>query len=310
MLDLDLTLWQARFAEYLEVRHFSPRTVEGYTRELGPFFAFLEEQGIARLADITREVVEAYRTALFYAETHGRRLCVPYQARRLSCVKTFLRFLARERYLLMDPGAGVELPRLPRLLPRQLLTEEEVEQLLNQPDVQTSVGLRNRAILEVLYSSAVRNSELRLLRLAEVDLQRQELHITFGKGGKSRIVPLGEEATVWLGAWLREGRPRLVADAGQSLVFVNARGDEMTRQCVSQMVHVVAQAAGLDKRVNPHQLRHCCATHMLRQGAGLRQLQTLLGHASPSATQRYTRVEISDLKEVHRRCHPRERGRS
>jgi integrase/recombinase XerD len=288
------------------VRHWSARTVEGYGEEIGRFFGFLEAEGIATVACITPAVVESYRTHLFYRTWRGRRLVAHSQARGLSAVKAFARFLAEEQYVLTDPGQGVALPRLPRLLPRVLLTEDDVVQLLETPDVTTTLGLRDRAILEVLYSSAVRNTELRQVRIDDVSLRREELYIREGKGGKSRVVPLGEEACYWLGLWLEEGRPSLVQPGTPQTVFLSWRGRPLTRESMSDLVVRNAQAAGLSEHVTPHLLRHCCATHMLARGAGLRHLQELLGHECAQTTQRYTRVDLSDLREVHRRCHPRE----
>lgn len=305
---MNTSAWRTRFEQYMTVRHWSPRTVEGYGEDLSRFFGFLEAEGITTVAAITPAVVEAYRIHLFYRTWKGRRLVANTQARGLSAVKAFARFLAEEQYVLTDPGQGVALPRLPRLLPRVLLTEDDVVQLLETPDVTTPLGLRDRAALEVLYGSAVRNSELRKLCLDDVSLRREELYIREGKGGKSRVVPLGEEACYWLGLWLDEGRPALVRPSTPQVVFLSWRGRGLTREGLSDLVVRNAQAAGLAEHVTPHLLRHCCATHMLARGAGLRHLQELLGHECAQTTQRYTRVDLSDLREVHRRCHPREAG--
>ena len=257
----DLHVWQRRFQEHLELRHFSSRTVEGYVGELKPFFAFLEGHGLDGLSDITRDTVEAYRGFLFYAEYQGRRLSVMTQTYRLSAIKTFLRFLARERYVLVDPGAGVELPRAPRLLPGQLPSEEEVERLLVSPDTNRPLGLRNRAMLELLYATGIRNSELCLLTLDAVDLKRRELHIQFGKGGKSRQVPMGEEAAHWLATWLLHGRPQLAQRPGEMTVFISLRGQPLSRTVLASTVAEAGFDAGFEQRITPHLLRHCCATH-------------------------------------------------
>jgi len=304
---MDVTLWRARFREHLQLGQYSPRTVAGYVGELGTLFAFLAECGVESLGSVTREIVEEYRNRLFYLESRGNRLSSTTQNRRLHAVKTFFRFLAEEDFLLIDPAAEVKPPRTPGTLPRVILSEPETARVLEAPDVSTTLGLRDRAILEVLYGTAIRNSELSSLTLDAVDLARYELRVHCGKGGRSRVLPLGEEAAAWLEAYLVRARPQLVRRPGEALVFLTWRGLRFTRAALSDVVRRAAREAGVTKGVTPHVLRHCCATHMLRHGAGLRHLQELLGHASVETTQRYTRLETSDLRRVLRRCHPRER---
>lgn len=305
---LDLALWQTRFAQFLELRRYSPRTRDNYVGELKALFAFLAEAHVCSLSDVTPEVVEAYRLHLFYAEHHGKKLTLATQSYRLSSVKCFLRFLTRARYVLVDPAVDVDLPRPARPLPGALLSEAEVAALLVACDTSGPLGVRNRAILEVVYGTAIRNSELRELVLDDVDLGRRELRIRYGKGGKSRVVPLGEEAAFWLERWLTHGRPQLVAADSGAGVFLTDGGRKLSRSALCEVVRGLGAEAGLTKRVSAHLLRHACATHMLARGAGLRHLQELLGHASPATTQRYTRVEMSDLRRVLARFHPREQG--
>lgn len=315
---MDIERWKDRFTEHLRLRHFAPGTIANYTAELAPFMAYLETQAITSLGEVTRTQVEDYRTHLFYAtyqgtdrSKRGQRLSLAGQANRLTAVKAFLRFLWMEGFLLTDPAAGVKLARLPRDLPRTLLSEEETARLLEAPDVTTTLGLRDRAVLEVLYGTALRNGELVALRLEAVDLPRHELRIHRGKGGKSRVVPLGEEAAFWLEAYLEKARPQLVRVARQrrdeGYVFLSWRGRPLRRSAVGELLGQALKSAALDKKVTPHSLRHGCATHMLRHGAGLRHLQLLLGHALATTTQGYLRIETSDLRAVMERCHPRER---
>lgn len=304
---MDVALWRSRFREYLQLGQYSPRTVAGYVGELGELFAFLAERGVESLGGVTRERVEEYRNHLFYLESRGRRLSSTTQNRRVHAVKTFFRFLAEEDFLLIDPAVEVDAPRTPGTLPRVILSELETKRVLEAPDVSTALGLRDRAILEVLYGTAIRNSELSALTLDAVDLARGELRVHRGKGGKSRVLPLGEEAAAWLEAYLARARPQLARASREALVFVTWRGLRFTRGALSEVVRRAARDAGVRKEVTPHVLRHCCATHMLRHGAGLRHLQELLGHASVATTQAYTRLETSDLRRVLRRCHPRER---
>lgn len=304
-------LWQRRFGEYLQVRRYSGRTVETYTAELKPFFAFLEAHAIEQLAAVTREVLEEYRVHLFHLRRpDGRPLAVQTQCGKLVAVLAFFRFLYRERFLVVDPGRGVEVPRVPPALPPKVLSEAEVVRLLEAPDAETPLGLRDRAMLETLYSCGLRNAELAELALDELDLERGQLRILGGKGGKHRVVPLGEPAREALEAYLRAGRPQLLKNPREIRVFLSWRGTRgLTREGVADIVRKAAESAGLEQRVTPHLLRHCCACHMLARRASLRHIAELLGHASMDTTQRYTRLEITDLRKVHRRCHPRERRR-
>jgi integrase/recombinase XerD len=306
---VNLELWQHRFEEFLQVNRYSPRTIENYRAELKPFFAFLEAHGLSQLAAVTRETLEEYRLHLFaLRRSDGRALAANTQALKLTSILTFFRFLYRERFLVMDPGRTMEYPRIPPALPPKPLTEAQVVRLLESTNEDTPLGLRDRAILEVLYSSALRNSEMRELKLDELDLERGQLRVIRGKGGKHRVVPLGEPAREALEVYLRAGRPCLLKNPKETRVFLSWRGTRgLGRECLSKVVIRAAERAGLEQHVTPHLLRHCCACHMLAHRAGLRHIQELLGHSSLDTTQRYTRLELADLQKVHRRCHPRER---
>lgn len=305
---MNLELWRARFTEYLLLRQFAQRTVEAYVRELKPFFGFLDVIGIADLSSVTRDAIEEYRMHLFEVEYAGKRLTLRTQSGRLTAVKAFTRFLTREHFLLMDPSVGVKSPRTGRSLPPPLLTEEEVEDLMAAPDVHTCLGMRDRAILEVLYGTGIRNTEMRLLTLDEVDIECREIRLQRGKGGKGRVMPLGDEAAHWLEVYLQRSRPLLVCEASERWVFVSNRGKVLARSNLEEIIRRLAREAGFEKRCTPHILRHCYATHMLKAGAGIRHLQALLGHESLATTQRYTQVEVSDLRQVIAQFHPRERG--
>jgi integrase/recombinase XerD len=310
MNDLDLRHWQARYREYLEVtRGWSLRTVDTYNAELKPFFAYLERQGLTNLGRLTATHLEGYRLEIYQIRFRGRPLARPTQQVRLSAIKQFVRYLYRENYLLLDIAANFEMPKPGQSLPRIILSEREVVQLIEQPDTKTLEGIRDRALVEVLYGTAVRNSELRLLKMDQVDLERKVLRIDHGKGNKARVVPLGEEAAAWLEEYLVKVRPQLLRRADQKLVFFGSiTGEAMSRTWLAVVVQRMAKKAGLEKNVTPHVLRHSLATHMLRRGANVRHLQGLLGHESLDTTQRFTRVEISDLAKVIRRFHPREQA--
>ena len=210
--------------------------------------------------------------------------------------------------MLTQVGQRAHLRAQIKLSLTNLLSEKETNKLLLEPDITTPLGIRNRAIIELLYATGVRNSELREMLLGEIDLDRKELFVAKGKGGKSRRLPLGEEAAACLEDYLSNSRPYLAGPTSGEVVFLSCGGHKLTRGKLSLMVREVAEACGLDKLVTPHLLRHACATHMLRRGAGIRQLQVLLGHSELSTTQRYTRIEIGDLHKVVSQFHPRERG--
>lgn len=304
----ELLLWQSRFAEYLVVRGTSPRTLETYRAELAHFFTFLEAHGVQSLTELTRDHLEGYRTFLFYQRTRsGRNLALSTQQVRLQAVRRFARFLAQERYHLLDVGLHIELPRRMQTLPRVILTESETARLMEAPDVTRPLGQRDRALLELLYGTGMRNSELTELRLEHLDLARRLVHVVQGKGGKDRVVPLGDEAQAWLEEYLARARGQLLRRREETRVFLTFFGKPIHREDLAVIVARCGQRAGLEKHVTPHVLRHSCATHMLRRGAGIRHLQVMLGHSSADTTQRYTRVEPSDLRKVLRRCHPRER---
>lgn len=300
--------WKQRFSQDLLMRGFSPRTAENYTSELAPLFAFLEERGVDKPANVTRDDLEAYRHHLYYGQFNGKRLGLGRQASRLDGVKAFFRFLAEQQVILLDPSLSIRRPRRPKLIPRNLLSENETQKLLLAPDITTPLGIRNRAIMELLYATGVRNSELRELLMGEVDIERQELFVALGKGGKSRRLPLGDEAAACLEDYLLNGRPYLAGAASGDLLFLSCGGHKLSRGKLAQLVRETAEGCGLEKTVTPHLLRHACATHMLRRGAGIRQLQVLLGHSELSSTQRYTRIDIGDLHKVVSQYHPRERG--
>ncbi len=305
---MTVEVWLARFREGLLLQGKRPRTLHGYHCEVRQFLEFLADRGLEEPHQIQRQDVQAYQVSLHRRrKPNGDPITLVTQNTKMAAVLTFLKFLHQQNYVLVNPGEGVELPRtLAPLLPK-LPSEEEVVRLLEAPDASTPLGLRDRAILELLYSSALRNTELRELALGDVDTQRLEVRVREGKGGKGRVVPLGEPAAAWVEEYLRGGRGFLLQSQDSGKLFLTYQGKPLTRvSALTQMVRKYAELAGLPQRVTPHILRHCCATHMLARQARLRHLQELLGHASANTTQRYTRVDFSELRESHRRFHPRE----
>jgi integrase/recombinase XerD len=224
-------------------------------------------------------------------------------SRYLSGFRQFYRWLVREGLLQQDPTALIESPKLGRGLPRAL-SEQQVTRLLEAPDTATPIGLRDRTMLELMYASGLRVSELVGLRIENLNLNQGVVRIT-GKGGKERLVPLGEEAIAWLRRYLEESRPQLMKGQSDPLLFVTARRSGMTRQAFWYAIRKHARSAGIQSAVSPHMLRHSFATHLLNHGADLRVVQLLLGHSDLSTTQIYTHIAREGMKQLHAKHHPR-----
>jgi integrase/recombinase XerD len=319
---MDLLL--ARFVEAMTAWSFSKLTVRGYHDSVRFFLDWLsEETDLTDLAEVTPETLTSFQTWLFTVEkmksrgpirrsredTTGEKLTASTQGKHLTALKSFFRFLAHEGKLLVDPAAGLVLPKRRKQLPQALLTPKEAIRLCDSIDTRTPMGLRNRAIVEVLYGTGIRNAELRDLTLSDFDSSAGTLSVRAGKGGKDRVVPLGPLVAAVLSDYISQARPKLATKAGVTHVFVSEHGWPLWSQSIVRIVDLAAKRAGIKKSVRPHRLRHACATHMLKGGADVRHIQRLLGHSSLATTEIYTRVEISDLKAVHKRFHPRERTR-
>lgn len=307
---LDPELWRQRFADDPQSLSLAKGTRRHYHYEIPKLLEFLRRQKLDSLAGLTRNHLQQYWLEVFQAKTaKGKPFSRAHLGNRLGAVVGFVRFLVRNDYLLLDVSAGLAFPRRGSSLPRTILSENETLRLLNAPDLSHFLGLRDRAILELLYGTGVRNSELRCLKISSVDWGRKLLLIVEGKGNKDRWVPFGEEAEIWLEEYLQRCRPLIARDHSGDTLFLSRTGRVLSVHSLADVVGRLAAKVGLEKRITPHCLRHSCATHMMRRGAGLRQLQTLLGHGSVNTTQTYTRVELSDLRKTLARYHPRENQR-
>jgi len=278
-------------------RGLSRNTLESYRYDLRQLAAALREQG--------RELESAGRDdlLLFLARQVQSGRSPRSLSRYLSGFRQFYRWLLREGRIGRDPSALIESPKLGRGLPKAL-SEDQVEALLEMPDPGTPVGLRDRTMLELMYATGLRVSELTTLEVTQINLNQGVVRVT-GKGGKERLVPLGEEAMAWLQRWLRTGRPALMRGGECREVFVTARRKGMTRQAFWHSIRKHAARAGIEQPVSPHMLRHSFATHLLNHGADLRVVQLLLGHSDLSTTQIYTHIAREGLKRVHSKHHPR-----
>ena len=276
----------------------SRNTLESYRRDLRLFGAWLAANCGRTLVSAERADLLAYLAHRFHHHAKPRSA-----ARLLSSLKRYYQYLLREGRIGADPTLDVESPKLPRSLPKSL-TEEDVESLLAAPNVDNSLGLRDKAMLETLYASGLRVSELVSVGTAQVSQDMGVVRV-MGKGSKERLVPLGEEALAWIRRYLAEGRPEILDGKRSDALFVTARGAAMTRQAFWQLLRRYAVKSGLRKPISPHTLRHAFATHLLNHGADLRVVQMLLGHADISTTQIYTHVARERLKQLHQRHHPR-----
>ena len=279
-------------------RGLSENTLAAYRNDLHGFARWLASQQQSDLTAVGREEVQTYLAQRVAAKASPRST-----ARLLSTLRRFYAWLRRENRISGDPTALIEAPKLGRPLPKTL-TEMEVEALLAAPDTQTILGLRDRTMLEVLYASGLRVSELVNLTIMQLNLQQGVIRVT-GKGNKERLVPLGDEALSWLQHYIQEGRLALLNGHACDALFVTQRREAMTRQAFWYMIKRQAQSAGIGKSLSPHTLRHAFATHLLNHGADLRVVQMLLGHSDLSTTQIYTHVARARLKDLHAQHHPR-----
>jgi integrase/recombinase XerD len=289
-----------RFADGLWLNDGLARnTLESYRRDMAQFAVWLDEQQgksliEARSGDLLRHLAWQVEAKRAKPRTTGRLV---------SSLKRFFQFALREGLRKDDPAADLESPKLPRSLPKSL-SEAEVEALLEAPDVSSAQGLRDRAMLETLYASGLRVSELVGLKTIQVSLDMNVVRV-LGKGAKERLTPLGEEAADWIARYKREARVELLDGRKSDALFVTARGTAMTRQGFWALVRRHAATAGIRQSISPHTLRHAFATHLINHGADLRVVQMLLGHADISTTQIYTHVARERLKALHRKHHPR-----
>ncbi len=277
----------------------SRNTLESYRRDLSKFAVWLEKQRAAPILEATHADIQGFLAHL----VNEQKAKATSTGRAISSLKRLFRYLLRQNKVSTDPTLQIATPKLPRNLPKTL-TEQDVEQLLNAPDVQTPLGLRDRTMFEVLYATGLRVSELVTLRIMQVSMDMGVVRV-MGKGSKERLVPLGEEALDWLRRYQADGRGALLGKQMSDALFVTARGEGMTRQMFWYLIKKHARHGGLNKSLSPHTLRHAFATHLLNHGADLRVVQMLLGHADISTTQIYTHVARERLKQLHAQHHPR-----
>ena len=288
-----------QFLHYLIVeKGLSHNTIEAYGHNLNRFLDHLKRKGIQQLDKVGKLDVKAFLLSLKKQGLSAKTL-----VRNLAALRTFFKFLIQEGILEANPVEEIESPKMTKTLP-DILSLKEVEQLLEQPSPGTPLGVRDRAMLELLYATGMRVSELTRLPINQVNLEGGYV-LVYGKGSKERVVPLGKEAMRWVAQYLNTAREKLCKGKESSFLFVNRSGKEMSRQRFWKTLKAYGQKAGIRKRITPHLLRHSFASHLLERGADLRSVQMMLGHADISTTQIYTHVTGERLKRVHQRYHPR-----
>jgi len=293
---------------WLEERAYAPKTIEMRKWAISVFIEWAQERELHSPEHINKPILESYQRWLFhYRKADGKPLGVTTQRQRLGAIQNFFTWQCRRGILQANPAADLDLPRKPnRVLPRTLSTQE-IQAILQVPDVTDLLGIRDRAILETFYATGIRRAECVRIDLEDVDLQRGTLLIRKGKGQKDRVVPLGQRAAHWIAKYLEITRPQLETPNSERALFISGYGERFNVNHIGNWVRRTIEASNIGRKASCHSLRHSCATHMLENGADIRFIQQLLGHARLDTTQIYTEVSITQLREVHARTHPNAR---
>jgi integrase/recombinase XerD len=294
-----------RYLAWLRERNYAETTVDGREIRLRGFITWCEERSLKQPQNITKPIIERYQRYLFlYRKPDGKPLSAGSQHTRLTAIKCLFQWLARQNYILYNPASDIELPRVGKKLPKSMLNVKEIEQVLAMPDLETPMGIRDRAMLETLYSTGIRRMELLHLQCFDVDADRGVVMIRQGKGKKDRVVPIGERALEWIAKYMEDVRPELSTGVDHVTLFLSNVGEAFSPRRLTQVVRDYVEAAHLGKIGSCHLFRHTMATLMLENGADIRFIQAILGHADLSTTQIYTQVSIRALKEIHTATHP------
>lgn len=308
MQEENLTLLKERFRQDLEISNKSQRTINNYLWSLERFLNYLSELHIYSVLEVNKNVVLNYQKHLhYYINKKGKSDTPESQNKHLQAVKMFFHFLKEKDYIPQDPSQDIAYAKQPITLPRSILTKKEAKKMLQQPNTNTPLGFRNRTILELLYSTGIRRDELRNLTVEDVNLQDGYLRINSGKGNVDRVIPVGAIALKYLQNYILEIRPILTNNSNRKELFISRKGSKLGKNTPGLLIEKYAKLAKIEKTITPHTWRHTCATHMLQNNANIRHVQELLGHRSLESTQRYTQLTIIDLKQTHKKHHPREK---
>lgn len=294
-----------RWLEWRLVRNYSPRTTKSHHFNMELFIEWAQERELRYPEEITRSILESYQLYLYrHRKPNGDPLGQSTQRTRLQLLRSFFSWLCRERVLEANPASELELPRTTTTALPRGLSREEVAQLLAVPDIRDPLGVRNRAILETLYATGMRRRELVMLDLSDLNWGDGLVYIRHGKGGKTRFVPMGARAAQWLRHYIDGCREELLGEVGEQALFLTGYGERFSPNSLGNMVRQCLKAAGIEKTGCCHLLRHSCATHMHENGADIRFVQQMLGHAKLDTTQIYTHVTLSALRAIHEKTHP------
>lgn len=300
-----LGAYAEEYCTWLTTRNYSGQTIRNRRYYLGFFADWCSQRGIETPGEVTKPIVERYQKWLFnYRKKGGEPLSFRSQHSQLLPVRALFKWLARQNYILHNPASDVDLPRLDRPLPRNTLSIDEVEKVLLAIDPQTPEGIRDRAIIETLYSTGIRRMELVNLKMYDVDYERGTVFIKLGKGQKDRVVAIGERAIAWVQKYLYEIRPQYASSPDTGILFLNDHGEPYSPDRLTVHVRELVNRGESAKQGSCHMFRHTCATLMLENGADIRFIQQQLGHADLKSTQTYTRVSITKLKAIHDATHP------
>ncbi len=299
-----------QFFEWMAVTNYAETTIKNRRVYLGYFITWCEDRGLRRPTEITKPIIERYQRYLFHyrKKRDAKPLSVRSQHARLVPLRAYFKWLARNNHILYNPAGEIDMPRLETRLPRNVLTTSEAEMIINLPDIDEPLGMRDRAILEVLYSTGMRRMELIGLSIYNIDIERGTVMV-YGKGKKDRMIPIGERAIKWTQKYLYEVRPSLAVTPDRGTLFLTEQGEPFTPNRLTQMVRNYVNASDCVKKGSCHMFRHTMATLMLENGADIRYIQHMLGHAELTTTQIYTQVSIRKLKEIHTLTHPSARLR-
>jgi integrase/recombinase XerD len=294
-----------RFTRWQAEKNYSHHTIGSREVTLRTFAAWAAERGLVHPGEVTKPILERWQRHLFlHRKDNGEPLSIQTQIAHTNPLKAFFRWMARENYVLYNPAADLELPRIGRRLPKHILTVSEVEKVLAMPVIATPMGIRDRAIMETFYSTGMRRQELLDLIIYDLDIERGTVMIRQGKGDKDRVVPIGERALAWIVKYLEDVRPEYATGADKGIVFLSALGQPISGGWLAQIIHAYIEGARIGKKGSCHIFRHTMATLMLENGADIRFIQAMLGHAELSTTEIYTQVSIKKLKAIHTATHP------
>jgi integrase/recombinase XerD len=293
------------FLEWMRIKNYSEKTVEGRQHYLGAFVSWCQDRGVTQPAEVTKALLERFQRWLYhYRKDNSQALTFGSQFAHLVPVRAFFKWCAKHNHTLFNPASELDMPKLEKRLPKHVLTAGEADRVLNRANIAAPLGVRDRAIMETFYSSGIRRLELCNLRLYDLDVERGTMMVRMGKGKKDRMIPIGERALAWIDRYATEVRPTLARQPDDGVLFLSNAGEVFSANRLTQMVREYVAAADIGKSGSCHLFRHTMATLMLEGGADIRFIQQMLGHVNLDTTQVYTQVSIRKLKEIHSLTHP------